>query len=72
MGKTVVRTQGKPVTVIVKPISDCNLNCVYCYEAKSPYQHMRMDYDTLRNTITKFARHNGPSKRKDSIHLAWR
>jgi uncharacterized protein len=51
----------EPVTVIVKPLVDCNLRCVYCYEAKSPYQGMRMDYDTLRNVIIKFARYNGPN-----------
>lgn len=52
--------QHEPLKVIVKPTINCNLGCVYCYEGKNTYRGQRMNYDTLRNTIVKFARYNGP------------
>jgi uncharacterized protein len=60
--------QGRAITAIVKPLIDCNLNCTYCYERGNPYRYQRMNCETLKNVIVKFARYNGPQR---ATQLIW-
>ena len=39
------------ITLILKPTSDCNFRCAYCYHADTHYQSGFMSYDILEKTI---------------------
>lgn len=59
--------QSKSITAIVKPTTDCNLNCIYCYEDKSRHQKICMDHNTLKHVIVKFVEYNGTYKETQFI-----
>ena len=39
------------ITLILKPTSDCNFRCAYCYHADTHYQNGFMSYEILEKTI---------------------
>lgn len=56
------------LTLILKPLVDCNLNCKYCYISEDPHNGMRMDHGTLRNVIVRFLTYAGPER---GVHFIW-
>ena len=52
----------KPLTVIIEPTYNCNLECKYCYVHQNAEKSIRMGEGTLENAITKFAFFNGKNE----------
>jgi uncharacterized protein len=61
-------TRKQEITLILKPLVDCNLNCKYCYISADPHNGMRMDRGTLRNVIGRFLSYGGPER---GVHFIW-
>jgi uncharacterized protein len=52
----------RPLDVIVKTISECNLNCAYCYQGKNRVAQI-MNYQTLETMLFKLVENNKSAKK---------
>lgn len=59
---------GRAFTVTVEPVSECNLDCRYCYSVNKSGR--KMERDIFLNAISEVVRYAG-EKGFDEVHFVW-